>query len=408
MNLSHKLQNATSPFSTLRQRNFGLVWSSIMLGGMGAQMETLVMAWFVLTLTDSPFLVGLAGSARMAANILALFAGAIADRMPRHLLLSGVGFVMGSLAIILLALLLTDTLEVWHIFVISFSSGLARIFQMPAGQSLAADSVPQDRISTSVALINSGMNLNLIIGPLIGGILFEAFGPEGAYALISALYISSGVCALFIRVIRLTEQTRESVWRLVLGGLRYVKVQQALWAGLLVAVIINLTGFPFHTTLMPIFAKDVLGTDARGLGLLISAFGIGALFGSFALASVQNMKHTGRLLIVAVIVWHASMLVFSTSTSFPTSLAVLVVSGMAFSATLVLILTVLLRTALPEYRGRIMGLRVLAIYAHTFGSLSSGGMASLWGAPVAANINAVWGVTMLGLLAFIAPKLRRA
>ena len=371
-------------------------------------METLVMAWFVLTLTDSPFLVGLAGSARMAANILALFAGAIADRMPRHLLLSGVGFVMGSLAIILLALLLTDTLEVWHIFVISFSSGLARIFQMPAGQSLAADSVPQDRISTSVALINSGMNLNLIIGPLIGGILFEAFGPEGAYALISALYISSGVCALFIRVIRLTEQTRESVWRLVLGGLRYVKVQQALWAGLLVAVIINLTGFPFHTTLMPIFAKDVLGTDARGLGLLISAFGIGALFGSFALASVQNMKHTGRLLIVAVIVWHASMVVFSTSTSFPTSLAVLVVSGMAFSATLVLILTVLLRTALPVYRGRIMGLRVLAIYAHTFGSLSSGGMASLWGAPVAANINAVWGVTMLGLLAFIAPKLRRA
>ena len=379
-----------------------------MLGGMGAQMETLVMAWFVLTLTDSPFLVGLAGSARMAANILALFAGAIADRMPRHLLLSGGGFVMGSLAIILLALLLTDTLEVWHIFVISFSSGLARIFQMPAGQSLAADSVPQGRISTSVALINSGMNLNLIIGPLIGGILFEACGPEGAYALISALYISSGVCALFIRVSRLTEQTRESVWRLVLGGLRYVKVQQALWAGLLVAVIINLTGFPFHTTLMPIFAKDVLGTDARGLGLLISAFGIGALFGSFALASVQNMKHTGRLLIVAVIVWHASMVVFSTSTSFPTSLVVLVVSGMAFSATLVLILTVLLRTTLPEYRGRIMGLRVLAIYAHTFGSLSSGGMASLWGAPVAANINAVWGVTMLGLLAFIAPKLRRA
>ena len=379
-----------------------------MLGGMGAQMETLVMAWFVLTLTDSPFLVGLAGSARMAANILALFAGAIADRMPRHLLLSGVGFIMGSLAIILLALLLTDMLEVWHIFVISFASGLARIFQMPAGQSLAADSVPQDRISTSVALINSGMNLNLIIGPLIGGILFEAFGPEGAYALISALYISSGVCALFIRVSRLTEQTRESVWRLVLGGLRYVKVQQALWAGLFVAVIINLTGFPFHTTLMPIFAKDVLGTDARGLGLLISAFGIGALFGSFALASVQNMKHTGRLLIVAVVVWHASMVVFSTSTSFPTSLTVLVVSGMAFSATLVLILTVLLRTALPEYRGRIMGLRVLAIYAHTFGSLSSGGMASLWGASVAANINAVWGVTMLGLLASIAPKLRRA
>ena len=379
-----------------------------MLGGMGAQMETLVMAWFVLTLTDSPFLVGLASSARMAANILALFAGALADRMPRHLLLSAVGWVMGSLAIVILILLLTDRLEVWHIFVLSFGSGLARIFQMPAGQSLAADSVPQDRISTSVALINSGMNLNLILGPLIGGILFEAFGPEGAYALISALYISSGVSALFIRVNRTTEQTRESVWRLVIGGLKYVKVQQALWAGLLLAVIINLTGFPFHTTLMPIFAKDVLGTDARGLGLLMSAFGIGALVGSFALASVENLKNTGKFLIVAVVAWHLAMMVFSTSTSFPVSIAILLVAGFAFSSTLVLILTILLRTSLPEYRGRIMGLRVLAIYAHTFGSLSSGGMASLWGAPMAANINAVWGIAMVSILAFFAPKLRRS
>jgi predicted MFS family arabinose efflux permease len=392
----------------LRQRNLGLVWSSVMLGGMGAQMEMVVMAWFVLNLTNSPFLVGLAGSARLAANILALFAGAIADRLPRHLLLAGVGFAMGSLACVLLILLLTDTLEVWHIFVLTFSSGLARIFQMPAGQSLAADSVPQDRISTSVALINSGMNLNLVTGPLIGGILFETFGPEGAYALIAALHLSAGVSALFIRVASLTEQTRESVWRLVLGGLKYVRVQQALWAGLLVAAIINLTGFPFHSTLMPIFARDVLGVDARGLGLLISAFGIGALVGSFALASVQNLKRPGRSLIVAVIAWHAMMVVFSTSTSFPISIAILLVAGMAFSATLVLILTVLLGTARPEFRGRIMGLRVLAIYAHTFGSLSSGGMAGLWGAPVAASVNAVWGVTMISLLAFIAPKLRQS
>jgi predicted MFS family arabinose efflux permease len=213
---------------------------------------------------------------------------------------------------------------------------------------------------------------------------------------------------MFIRVNRLTEQTRESVWRLVLGGLKYVKVQQVLWAGLLVAAIINLTGFPFHTTLMPIFARDVLGADARGLGLLISSFGFGALLGSFALASVQNMKHAGRFLIVAVVVWHAMMVVFSTSTSFPISIAILLVAGMAFSSTLVLILTVLLGTALPEYRGRIMGLRVLAIYAHTFGSLSSGSMAGLWGAPVAARVNAVWGIMMISLLALIAPKLRRS
>ena len=159
---------------------------------------------------------------------------------------------------------------------------------------------------------------------------------------------------------------------------------------------------------MPIFARDELGVDARGLGMLMSAFGIGGLVGSFVLASRQDLKHAGRLLLFAVVAWHASMVVFAASSSFPLSLAILVFSGMAFSATLVLILTVLLRTASPEFRGRIMGLRVVAIYAHSFGSLNSGAMAGAWGAPVAANVNAVVGIALVAILAALTPKLRRA
>lgn len=81
---------------------------------------------------------------------------------------------------------------------------------------------------------------------------------------------------------------------------------------------------------------------------------------------------------------------------------------MAFSSTQVMMLTVLLRTALPEFRGRVMGLRVLAIYAYTFGTMSSGALAGFWGAPWAANINAALGIVLVGLLALLAPKLRRA
>ena len=380
-----------------------------MLGGMGAQMETMVLGWFVLNLTDSPFLVGLVGTARLGANILALYAGVVADRFPRHFLLALVGFTMSSTSLVMIILLVTGLLEVWQIFAIAFASGLARIFQMPAGQSLAADSVPHDRISSSVALINSGMNINLILGPLIAGFLFHSYGPEGAFTLIAALHVSAGIAALLIRVPRASRvQTRESVWRMLRAGISHVKGRQVLWAGLLVAVIINLTGFPLHTTLMPIFARDELGVGARGLGMLMSAFGIGGLIGSFVLASRQDLKHAGKFLLFVVVAWHASMIVFSASGSFPLSLAILIFSGMAFSATLVLILTLLLRTALPEYRGRIMGLRVVAIYAHSFGSLNSGAMAGAWGAPAAAGINAVVGIALIGILALFTPKLRRA
>jgi predicted MFS family arabinose efflux permease len=217
------------------------------------------------------------------------------------------------------------------------------------------------------------------------------------------------VAALLVRTARFSASGRqESVLSTVVQGLKYVKGQQLIWAALVAAAIINLTGFPFHTSLMPIFARDVLGTGSTGLGILMSAFGIGALAGSLVLASMPNLKNAGRLLIGAVVVWHLSMVVFSISTSFYVSLFILLLTGMAFSWTLVLILTVLMRTALPEFRGRIMGLRVLAIYAHTFGSVNSGAIAGALGAPMAASINAVVGIGLVGVLALIAPKLRRS
>jgi MFS family permease len=378
------------------------------LAGMGSQMEMVVLGWFVLTLTDSPFLVGLVAAARMGLNFLALFAGAVADRVRRQRLLATVEFVVASLGLVMLSLLLSGLLEVWHIFAITLVAGLVRMFQTPAAQSLVADTLTQEQIGNGAALTSMGMNLSTIMGPLLGGVLFQAFGPQGAYSVIVLLYSLSGTFALVVGTTPTTTRLqRESVLSMVLQGLKYVKGQQVLWATLLVAVIINLTGWPFHTSLMPIFARDVLGTGSAGLGMLVSAFGVGALIGSVSLASVRNLRYAGKFLVVAVVAWHVSMVAFSASTSIYPSLAILVITGMAFSSTQVLMLTVLLRTALPEFRGRVMGLRVLAIYAYTFGSISSGAIAGAWGAPWAANINAAMGIALVGILAWLTPKLRR-
>ena len=380
-----------------------------MFAGMGSQMETLVVAWLVLTLTDSPFLVGLISSVRLATNFISLFAGAVADRLPRRLVLAAVEFTLASLAVVMLALVVAGRLEVWHLFTITFFVGMARIFQIPASQSLAIDSVPPEQINTAVALTTMSMNLNLVIGPLLGGVLFELFGAQGAYAFIAVLYASSGISALFVRTSRVTRaQQMESVIMAVIQAFKYVKGQQVIWAALVIAVIINLTGFPFHGTLVPIFARDVLGLDAAGLGVLISAFGIGAVTGSMFLTLFPELKNVGRLLILSVVVWHGSMAAFGASNSFPVSLAILVVTGFAFSSTLVLIMTPIWRAALPEYRGRIIGLRVLAIYASAFGSLNSGGIAGAFSPALAANVSAGVGIVLTGILALVAPKLRRA
>jgi len=371
-------------------------------------METVVVVWYVLNLTDSPFLVGLTATARLGFNFLALFAGATADIVPRRTLMIIVQAVLASLAVLMLVLIVTDLIEVWHIFVITLLAGLARIFQMPTAQSLAVDSVVPERIPNAVALISAAMNLALIIGPILGGLLFDVFGPEGAYVMVASVYVLSGSLTFLIGETRVTIAKKgESVFSLVAEGLRYVKGNQLLWSALFVAVIFNITGFSFHTTLVPIFAKDVLGQDSFGLGILISTFGIGGLVGSMFWASISNVKHTGIFCFLAVIGWHSTMIVFAASTNFYLSVGILAVTGMMFSSSLVLVLTVLMKTGLPEFRGRLMGLRTLAIYAHAFGSLDAGAIAGVWGAPSAAVLSGIFGISMMLGLALLAPKLRR-
>ena len=368
------------PLAVFRHRSFAFVWVSTTLVGMGSQMEAVVLGWFILTLTDSPFLVGLVSAARMSLNILALFAGAIADRVPRQRILATVEFLMACFGSVMLLLILSGRLEVWHIFVITVSAGMVRVFQMPSSQSLVADTLPQERIGNGAAVSTVGMNLATLIGPLVGGLLFNGFGPKGAYVAIASLYFLSGLFALGIRNVKsAVPRERESVFRTVIGGLRYVKGEQVLWATLLLAMIIESSGWTFHTTLMPVFAREVLDTDAGGLGLLLFAFGIGALTGSIGLALVRNLQHIGKLMILAVVLWHCSILVFAASHSLYLSMAILVFTGMGFGSTQVFLLSILLRTTGSEFRGRVISLRSLAIYAFALCSMSSGAMTGLWG-----------------------------
>ncbi|PCH59920.1 MAG: hypothetical protein COC11_01125 [Candidatus Neomarinimicrobiota bacterium] len=146
-------------FSVFRHRSFLFVWSSTTLVAMGTQMEMLVMGWFVLTLTDSPFLVGAISAARMSLNLLALFAGAVADRVPKQRVLATVEFVMAGFAVLMIVLILSGLLETWHIFLLAMTTGMVRVFEMPSSQALVAETLPQDRIANGAAFNTLGRNV---------------------------------------------------------------------------------------------------------------------------------------------------------------------------------------------------------------------------------------------------------
>ena len=371
-------------------------------------MEVLVIGWFVLTMTDSPFLVGAVSAARMSLNLLALLAGAVADRVPKQRVLATVEFLMAGFAALMIVLILTGLLETWHIFLLTMTAGMVRVFEMPSSQALVAETLPQDRIANGAAFNTLGRNIAMLIGPLVGGVLFKGFGPGVAFSAIAALYVLSGWVALFVRSsMGGGSRTTESLARSVIGGLRYVKGQPALWATLVLVLIFESSGWTFHITVVPIFARNELGVDSSGLGLLLFAFGVGAVGASLGWTMIGNRRSVGKYMIASVVVWHASILVFATSHVFYVSMAIIVVTGAGFASTQFFMLSALLGNSQPEYRGRVMSLRSLAIYAFALGSISSGAIADVWSAPHAAAVVGMMGIVLVLLLAVLAPKLRR-
>ena len=145
-------------------------------------MEMLVMGWFVLTMTDSPFLVGAISAARMSLNLLALFAGAVADRVPKQRVLATVEFLMAGFAALMIILILSGLLETWHIFLLTMTAGMVRVFEMPSSQALVAETLPQDRISNGAAFNTLGRNIPMLIGPWWAVFCSKALGPESLLA----------------------------------------------------------------------------------------------------------------------------------------------------------------------------------------------------------------------------------
>ena len=385
-------------FGSFRQRDFSLVWASADIAMVGRQMEVIAVLWLVLELTGNAVLVGLAGAAPLSLAFMSVFAGAVVDRLPRRLLLAAMQFIAAALAFLLMLLLFLDALQVWMIFLIIIGGGLFRTFELPVTNALLIDTVPRERLTNAVAMLGLGQNLTQFIGPIVAGFLFTPLTPAGLFGFIGALYAAGGVLALLVRTRnRVAGQTTpQEIIAGVAAGLRHVWQRKELFMALLIAALYNVTGFPFTTALMPIFAGDVLQSGPEVLGLLNGAMGAGAVVGALAVASLGNLRRQGWWLVWAVNGgWHLSMILFAIvvltlpgllpfTALLAVALAVKVLTGVGRSVSLVLVMTVLMGNSDPEYRGRMGGMRVLAIQAHFPASALNGWLVTQIGAPLTA------------------------
>src|SRR5437867_1230735 len=342
----------------LGHRNYALYWVGQLVSMSGTWIELTATTWLLYQLTDSPFLLGLGGLFRAAPIFaLALIGGTVADRVERRrlLLITQSSSVVTSL--VLGALVVSGQVAFWHIYVINVLNATIAAFDAPGRQSLFPTLVPRGQMQNAITLNSMLFRSSNLVGPAVAGLLIARVGVASPSFVIAASYFAIIFGLLAMRIPKVTSAPRGSIREDLVGGLRYVRASTIL--PLILGIEATLSIFGHNQALVTIFARDVLGAGAEGLGVLLSAIGAGAIAGMVLLVVVGDVRRKGLFMIFAGLLYAAALLVFAWSRSFALSVAVLVLLGFADATWGTMRNAIAQLAAADAYRGRVMSLIVI-------------------------------------------------
>ncbi|MDC0034972.1 MFS transporter [Chloroflexi bacterium] len=383
-------------FSSFKIRNYRFLWLSDCLQAWAEYMELVVLSWLILEMSSSPFLVGLYGALRFMGTIMSPAFGVLVDRFDRKLLLILVrgSFVMNGLVI--LGITLMGTLGTVVILVMAALLGLSKTFDMVIRQSILPAVVGDRNLNNGVALARAGVDVTQMIGPVVGGVVLASLNVKASYGIIVVLYFISLFCALYIGKLSPNQTLRNiNVFNNLKAGIKFVN-QTPVIAGLLVlAVIINLATFPIYFGLISVLAKEVFNSTSSGLGIMMGTYSLGAVLGSLIAGGRDNSRRIGGFAIGGAFLWSAAIILLAVVPNFVISLPILFIAGLGQSICVVAIAMMLLSLTPDNLRGRVMGLRQLAVYSLPVGLLISGTIAEIAGVKTAIFVDGLVGVLLV-------------
>ena len=344
-----------------RFRDFRLLWFGLTVSNLGTWMQFTTLGYLVVKLSSSPSLAALNVGVLGAANavpvlLLSPIAGVVADRFPRRRVLLITNFMTSAIALTLALLATFHVLSLWEIFVLSGMRAANQSFDAPARQSWVPLLVPRELVGTAVGLNSIAFNAPSVVGPPI--------------AVVAAL--------IFMRPAPPSSTVREGIFSSIVAGLRFLFGHHVLRYVVLMLLIICVLVRPY-AQLLPAYAAHVVHVDARGLGLLLAASGVGAIFGSLLTALVGSGRR-GKVWFFSAVLMSVGTIILGTVHIFWVALVVLVFIGLA-----VLSFTgssnVLLQTLSPDdMRGRAISVFSMIILGLVpLGSLLLGSLASVIG-----------------------------
>ena len=402
-------------FDSFKNGNYRLLWGTNICMYVSRWMQMTTLSWFVLDQTGSPFSVGLVGFFGMVPFLfLGIFGGFLADKLDRKKLIVVTQFLNLVAAVIMSLLLLYGSVEYWYAYIAIIVPGLGWSLDMPSRRSLIMDMMGSRGITNGVALDSVGMHVSKMVGPAVAGAMIAFVGVDGSYVVLTS-FMTVG-CLLILKVsqsknrIDVSTEIEEQkglsqIYSNLVDGFKYVFTSQTISAVIVITIFMNLLLFPYMQ-MVTVVSKEVLNVGPLLMGILMASDGMGALIGSIGIASQDRMKYHGRIYLYGSLLSLGALFLFSSSSIYFISLALLLFLGIGTSGFGTMQSTIVLLVSKPELRGRALGVVTIAIGAGPIGSLIIGAVSEWIGSSSALMINSVLGFILVAASGFLMPSIR--
>jgi predicted MFS family arabinose efflux permease len=384
-------------FSALHYRDFRLLWFGAFLSTTGTFMQTYAQAWLVYSMTGSAFLLGLDGFlATGPMLIFSLFGGVIADRMERRKVMLVSQYLQMTFALVLAALVYTQKVHIWHIFVLSFLTGSAQSISGPAYITLLPMLVRREDVPNAVAMNSMQFNLARVIGPAMGGVIFAALGAAACFGVNGFSFVFVIIAISLIaspaatqKVDRSRSVASLSVMDEMKEGFAFVRARPSLLLLTFLSFAGTFLGMPLFT-LLPVVAKTIFGLGPRGLSLLQADYGVGSVLGALFVASASYALRKGRLALMLQLAFAVLLAGFGISRNLAASVVIAFLAGACIVGVVSMYSSLVQLVTTDAMRGRVMSIFMLAFRGGMpLGNLMAGYVAQRWSITTALTVNGI-------------------
>jgi len=389
--------------AVFRVRSFRFQLPADLLTSWAFEMETIILGWYVMVHTGSVLLLTLFASLQFLGTLASPMFGVLGDRLGARLMLCAMRATYALLAALMTLLALTGLLTTAWVFALATLAGVFRPNDLVMRNTLIGETIPLSHLMGALGMSRAIMDSARVAGALAGAGLSSVLGLGPTYVFVTIFYLAG--LALTFEVSRRRPvpdpvgaplaafsgpasvgAPRASRWRDLRDGLVHVATTPALIAAMWLAFLINLTAYPVSSGLLPYVALRVFLADATGLGWLVASFSFGGLLAAVTMVVTGGTRRPERSTLVHTAIWYALLLGFGHVHSLGAGLLLLFAAGFFQNVAMISMSATLLAMAGDRFRGRVMGVRQLAVYGMPLGLMASGALIERIGYPLTISV----------------------